>query len=74
MVGQRPSASVQFLIIFRVSLTVVKEVEVDRYRRGREGGGGERENEWFIELGRLPMSNRWVGDGGGEAFYKHKQS
>ena len=23
----------------------------------------ERTNEWFIELGRLPMSNREVGDG-----------
>ena len=26
---------------------------------------GRRTNEWFIELGRLPMSNRWVGDGVG---------
>ena len=39
---------------------------------GRERGGGgegegrerERTNKWFIELGRLPMSNMEVGDGG----------
>ena len=29
---------------------------------GKEGT--ERTNEWFTELGRLPMSNREVGDGG----------
>ena len=38
----------------------------------------ERTNEWFIELGCLPMSNRELGGGGGgrggEAFYVHKQS
>ena len=45
---------------------------------GGGGGGGvwertnERTNERFIELGRLPMSNREVGVGG--HFCVHKQS
>ena len=32
----------------------------------------ERTNKRFIELGRLPMSNREVGGGG--TFFVHKQS
>ena len=56
--------------------------EGERERVGEGGREREREremrtNESFIELGRLPMSNREVGDGGvggGGGISVHKQS
>ena len=42
----------------------VKTKERWKVERERERGGGGRTNERFIELGRLPMSNREVGGGG----------